>query len=771
MIAVPKRTLEMMFPWLRSSDERPASDVSHAQKSVRPTIKEADYKGGPHRRRLCVAFMVLLGVACPVVANHWAGGNITYSHLGAGQYSVNLALFRDCQGPFVNPQQQVTFTGAGGTTFTMLLNQSGGVQPATVPCAQLLSSCNGGTGPGMQRFNFTGVVALPAAGMPWTIGWTDQSSCCRNQAILNLQNPNGTSMYFESRVMQAGNSSSTAATASVPYVCANQAVSFNLGCADPNGDQLTYALVAALQAPATPVLYAPPFTAPSPIPGIALDPVTGQINFTPNLVGNFVVTVRVREFDGFGQLVGQVVHDLQFVVLPCTNQVPSAPSGSTISSGSAIPQGGNTYVVCAGEDLSLTIPFPDPDAVDTLTLASNAASVLVGAVFNTTGVNPAIAQVDWATAYMTSGTYTFTVLATDNGCPIANQTSISITVIVDPALSVLAFADTAVCALQPAYIGATASGGTGTIDLAWSNGLTGSGPLTIWPDSTEAHAVICTDAYGCQAFDIMNVFVHPLPNTTFNASDLDPCFGDTLQFTAVTDPSTVASALWSFGNGSISDSFPSTTHLYGISDCFPVSLTLTNTFGCVDSSSAPVLVCVHPNPEADFSFGPQPTDVLWPHILFEDQTNNTTDSLLWLWSFGVDGNLGSGVVQNPSFTFPDGGPSEYPVLLTVWNQYGCWDTLTQWVVIDGVTQLFIPNAFTPNGDAINDVWSFAAEGVHDFELSLFDRWGNPIWSTSDPNAHFDGGDLPVGVYSWRCRYRSTYSTDVRVSLGTVTLIR
>ena len=68
--------------------------------------------------------------------------------------------------------------------------------------------------------------------------------------------------------------------------------------------------------------------------------------------------------------------------------------------------------------------------------------------------------------------------------------------------------------------------------------------------------------------------------------------------------------------------------------------------------------------------------------------------------------------------------------------------------------LFAPNTFTPDGDEHNSTWHIFIEGIDqtDFELVVYDRWGEMIWQSFDPDADWDGiykGKLvPTGVYNW-----------------------
>lgn len=90
----------------------------------------------------------------------------------------------------------------------------------------------------------------------------------------------------------------------------------------------------------------------------------------------------------------------------------------------------------------------------------------------------------------------------------------------------------------------------------------------------------------------------------------------------------------------------------------------------------------------------------------------------------------------------------------------------------------IPNAFTPNGDDINDLFmAIASEAVDQWTLTVFDRWGLLVFSAHDPadawDGTYQGREAPVGVYVWDLHYRKAASTGVVQvrDRGSVTLVR
>ena len=88
-------------------------------------------------------------------------------------------------------------------------------------------------------------------------------------------------------------------------------------------------------------------------------------------------------------------------------------------------------------------------------------------------------------------------------------------------------------------------------------------------------------------------------------------------------------------------------------------------------------------------------------------------------------------------------------------------------------ELWMPNAFSPNGDGLNDrflpIFSHPDE-IEDFEMMVYDRWGSMVFLTKDMHTGWDGGNLPRGMYVWVIRYKSAREEEHTVK-GSVMLGR
>jgi gliding motility-associated-like protein len=88
-------------------------------------------------------------------------------------------------------------------------------------------------------------------------------------------------------------------------------------------------------------------------------------------------------------------------------------------------------------------------------------------------------------------------------------------------------------------------------------------------------------------------------------------------------------------------------------------------------------------------------------------------------------------------------------------------------------QLYIPSAFTPNNDGLNDQFGAVGEGVADYHLTIYNRWGNKVFESSDMNNKWDGtfnGErVELGVYTYSLSAKGIKKNEVFKS-GTVTVV-
>lgn len=220
-----------------------------------------------------------------------------------------------------------------------------------------------------------------------------------------------------------------------------------------------------------------------------------------------------------------------------------------------------------------------------------------------------------------------------------------------------------------------------------------------------------------------------------------------------------------FADGTIDSNDPYPTFTFPDVGTFPVKLTAYDPNTCNGMHDTTIYVVVRENPVAGYVFSPQQPVPNTP-TQFTSTASGAQD---YYWTFG-DGD--TSVLANPSHQFLRTGT--YDVCQTVINQYGCLDTTCQTVSAIVVPQFDVPSAFSPNNDGLNDVFLVKVFGAVRFNMKIFNRWGQLVFESSDPNVGWDGkykGALQsMDVYGYQVFVEFTDGTKGSRS-GNVTLLR
>lgn len=343
-----------------------------------------------------------------------------------------------------------------------------------------------------------------------------------------------------------------------------------------------------------------------------------------------------------------------------------------------------------------------------------------------------------------ASTTTYTVNATDvNGC---TATPVTVTVTVNPPLSVIATGSTSLCPGATTIITATASNGDGgPYSYSWSPAAGLNNPSSASPTATAGttttYTVTATDGCSPAATATVTVTVQSLPVTNFTADVTSGCAPLCVNFADGSSVAggTISSWNWNFGDPSSSGNNVSTlqnpTHCFLNGGQYTITLTTTSNGGCTSTLTIPTMINVFAVPVASFS-APLSTSILSPMVQFNNSSINATS---FAWDFGDPLNTSSSntsSIPNPSHTYGDIGT--YCVTLIASNAAGCADTTPLCIVIDPEFTFYIPNAFSPNGDGINDEFYGKGEYIKEFEMLIYDRWGNMIFYADDLSKHWDG---------------------------------
>jgi gliding motility-associated-like protein len=149
------------------------------------------------------------------------------------------------------------------------------------------------------------------------------------------------------------------------------------------------------------------------------------------------------------------------------------------------------------------------------------------------------------------------------------------------------------------------------------------------------------------------------------------------------------------------------------------------------------MITVYSAPTPAFTVSPQPTTILSPTIQFTDASTDAYGIASWFWNFSDPTDPVNSAQQNPTHTYGDTGI--FCAMLTVTNIHGCKDSITECLVISPQYTLYIPDAFTPNGDGKDDIFIPSGSNFTNFQMYIFDRWGMLIYKTNDITKGWNGG--------------------------------
>jgi gliding motility-associated-like protein len=325
-------------------------------------------------------------------------------------------------------------------------------------------------------------------------------------------------------------------------------------------------------------------------------------------------------------------------------------------------------------------------------------------------------------------------------------------------------------------LSANASGGNGTYTYTWASGTNpGTGQsVSANPGTTTTYTVTVTDGCGTPAAtDVVTVSVNPLPVLAVSAQNNTGCQPVCADLILNSSPA-AASIQWQTSNGLVATNDSTPQFCFPLAGSYGATVLVTDINGCTNTVIGNNLVTVYQVPTAEFSSSPATISELSPIVYFTDASTGSGISS-WSWAFD-NVNDSTSTLRNPAFTYE--GPGTYDVMLAIMSANGCVDTVYHPIIVDPDYVIFIPNAFSPNNDGLNDLFFPVGTGIdkQNFDMWIYDRWGNMIWSTENMSEGWDGkvkGSNEVvmqDVYVWRIRLK-TFDSNKKVYTGHVTVVK
>jgi len=380
--------------------------------------------------------------------------------------------------------------------------------------------------------------------------------------------------------------------------------------------------------------------------------------------------------------------------------------------------------------------------------------------------------------YIANGAQTVDVFAEDaNGCP---SPILSVTLEPNEPFSLTFLSDSVfvICNGETINLSVLTSGGLGFQDVEWVDAITGvvlsnSAQFDVQPTLSTVYFVNVTDGCTEPLQALVDITVNPVPAVILTADSISGCFPVNVQFTNGTDPALSDQCVWDFGDGGTLDGcVPGIIYTYENPGTFAPSLTVTSSEGCTGSAALNVPVVIHDYPNPDFSWQPNPNSLIQETQFF----NQTPGINQYLWT--VDGDPMSSVA-NPTYTFVGPDLFSYEICLSATNQFGCERSTCKILTIEPLMLIYVPNAFTPDADNLNEYFKPIVKGIsnQDYSFRIYNRWGEKIFETSDPEMAWTGNNengeffVEPGVYVWRLLVKDLINGDTHEFSGHVTIVR
>ncbi|MES2557109.1 MAG: PKD domain-containing protein [Bacteroidota bacterium] len=364
---------------------------------------------------------------------------------------------------------------------------------------------------------------------------------------------------------------------------------------------------------------------------------------------------------------------------------------------------------------------------------------------------------------------TYTCIVQDNnGCTASATSTISVFTLNQSDLTASISQDS-ICLHDSAMVSAAYLGLDPTVVLVWDFCPNCAASAVVFPTTNSSYTVTATNQCGQQISETVSIVVVPPPAVDLLPTLASVCPDEYFSVTNQAANNPNWSYSWDFGDGETSTDMAG-IHSYDSPGIYTVSLSVVNSFGCQSDSIATTTITVNPNAMALFTPSSYVETTLDPDFTFLNQSENANT---YTWNFG-DGETSD--VTHPNHIYE--GYGVFTVTLNANNEFNCPGQYQVDIEIKPSFNVYIPNAFTPDGDAHNQVFYVQGYGIKEdgFELSIFDRWGEVIFYTNDLAQGWDGtykGDtdqVQDGVYTWVIQFKDL--TDMKHQMnGHVSLLK
>ncbi|MBK9735109.1 MAG: gliding motility-associated C-terminal domain-containing protein [Saprospiraceae bacterium] len=719
-------------------------------------------------------------------AAHTIGGDVIYKCKGLNadktkvMFEVIFTLYRDSKSggaQFDNQYNFGLYKGSGNNwTYVRTIENIRITNKKDIdiinqnPC--ILVPVNVGVEKGIYTFD----IELDIIDESYYISY---QRCCRNNTILNIVDARNTGAAFTieitSEAQKTCNNSPTFTNFPPVLICVNRPINFNHSATDTEGDSLVYEFCAPLASGGTDgvsggnptsctgimpspkncippygtvVFDAPNYTFEKPMagdPSVFINSITGLIGGTPNILGQYVVGVCVKEYRD-GKLIGSIRRDFQFNVTTCEVAINADIVAQTKTE--------TDFTVNSCGDYSIYFKNLSTDEKYIKNYYWE---------FDIKGKKEISFTRNTSVTFPGLGSYKgFMIL--NKGVQGLSECSDTASIVVNlyPDINVDYSFSYDTCVAGPVFFKDKSVSGAGPIqnwnwDFGEGKSISKDPAFEFENPGKKTVRLIAEDINKCKDTSIYQVNYFPVPSLIIiEPNTFIGCQPANIFFNNLTKPIDNTYTLnWDFGDG-LQGHEISPTHMYLDTGKYTVNLELISSIGCKTTKRFKNLITIVPAPFAGFTFAPENPDLYNNTI---DFTDTSKDADYYLWQFDT---IANSLLQNPSYTFRDTGT--YKIKQIVLHKSGCTDTMSVTIPIQPIVKFFMPNAFTPNNDGLNDdfIGIGRFEGIKQYSMTIWNRWGDRIFETVDKEVGWNGqrnntGELSSpGLYAYQIEYVDSF---------------
>jgi gliding motility-associated-like protein len=708
--------------------------------------------------KIIILYLLLLYPFAIVSARHIVGGEIYYTWLrregNNNVYRFTLNVYLDC-----NPDAQRTFDNVAALSIytksnNRLVNNTGvrlgqrtRVEKPDNPCLIPPNVC-------VERGVYEWEQELPVINDTYIVMY---QICCRNETTNNLIAPRIVGNTYTVEITSAGqnfnNNSPRFRSFPPTIICVDERLNYDHSASDAENDVVVYRFCDPLGGggstigfgcnnttpnpacwPVLNAVFRPPYTATDPVggnPRVRINPQTGLITGTPNLQGQFAVVVCAEEYRN-GRLLSIVKRDFQFNVAPCQPVVKARMKADEFID--------DTYIFRSCGDLTFTVENQSIVRENIRNLRFD---------INIKGENKRFTEFNPVITFPDTGIYRGTLLLNEGlQCNDSVNLEFRISPTVRPDFTIQY--DT--CQVGPVQFSSTTPY-TSADRLKWSWNFDGLRDSVINPivryekAGVKTATLTATNRFNCSNSITKRFTYAPIPNNLISTPiKIEACTPATILFNNLSSPiDSTYSISWDFGDNSKSNRF-NPSYTYTKAGVYTIAVNVVSPSGCRASQRFNNVAVIKEGVKADFTYDFEPPLKRNSTVALNSVPSNANS---WSW-FHNNRFFARG--RTASINFRDTGLQKIQLFVTNINE--CTDSITKILDVAPIDAYFLPNAFTPNYDGQNDIYKGEGvlEGIQAFNMKIFNRWGEMIFETNNPNEGWNGAKFngtrqsPQGVY-------------------------